>query len=87
MWEYTEDGSMDDNEGKEREKGGSESSNDSGITITPAMIEKERVAVKTAGNNGGTGRDIKQHAQHVFLFSLSTPKKRANAKQTKSLRH
>jgi minor histocompatibility antigen H13 len=87
MWEYTEDGSMDDNEGKEREKGGSESSNDSGITITPAMIEKERVAVKTAGNNGGTGRDIKQHAQHVFLFSLSTPKKRANAKQAKSLRH
>jgi minor histocompatibility antigen H13 len=75
MWDYTEDGSMTEGESKERGKGGSESSIDSGETITPASIEAEKIAAQTGGRKGGKGRNLKQHAQHVFLFSLSTPKK------------
>jgi minor histocompatibility antigen H13 len=83
MWEYSEDGSMDDAEAGEREKGGSDGSNDSGITITPALVEEERIAAKTGGKGNGV-RDLRQHAQHVFLFSLSTPKQPV-AKESKAV--
>jgi minor histocompatibility antigen H13 len=73
MWDYTEDGSLDEAEVGEREKGGSDGSNDSGVTVTPAMVEAERAAGKSGGKKS-EGRDVRQHAQHVFLFSLSTPK-------------
>jgi minor histocompatibility antigen H13 len=69
MWGYTEDGSLVEGQGKERGKGGSESSNDSGTTITPVRIEAEKKAAKCKGSN--------QHAEHVFLFSLSAPKQQA----------
>lgn len=77
MWGYTEDGSLDDSEGREREKGGSESSNDSGITITPVLAGQQREK---------KDRDVRKHAQHVFLFSLSTPKQRRVAEENKVLR-
>lgn len=75
MWTYTEDGSMTEGEPKERGKGGSESSLDSAETITPATIEADKIAAQTGGGKKSRGRNVKQHAQHVFLFSLSTPKK------------
>jgi minor histocompatibility antigen H13 len=76
MWEYTEDGSLDEDDGKkQRDKGGSESSNDSGSTVTPATIEADNAAKK---------RKLK-HAQHVFLFSLSTPKQQAGTPKLATL--
>lgn len=77
MLGYAEDGSMDDPEVRDREKGGSDGSNDSGVTITPASVEAERKAATEQKVN--KDRDAKQHAQHVFLFSLSAPKQ-SNAK-------
>ena len=81
MWEYTEDGSIDDRDGREREKGGSESSNDSGITITPALVEQHRLTAKAGGSKGMKDRDVRRHAQHVFLFSLSTPNQHGNTRE------
>lgn len=84
MWGYTEDGSMNDGEGKQRKQRGSEGSDDSGDTITPAMIEAERAAAKDGVSKDSKEKDANQHAQHVFLFSLSTPKQKTNVKENKA---
>jgi minor histocompatibility antigen H13 len=58
MWEYTEDGSLDDDAKEKEGKNQREESEKS---------EKEKEKEKTK-------REREEHAHHVFLFSLSEPK-------------
>jgi len=65
MWEYTEDGSLDD-DGK-KEKGAKE---EKGKDET----KSEREKAKSDREKEKSKKEREEHAHHVFLFSLSEPK-------------
>jgi minor histocompatibility antigen H13 len=78
MWGYTEEGSLDDNEEgpdgkKQREKGGGSASNENADAVTPTTT-KEKDQTKERASKERKAEE--EHSQHVFLFSLSTPKRK-----------
>lgn len=82
MWRYTEDGSLDqdeDDKGDVGEKKGKKSSEVSrGSDSSGSSKERSLTSTNTSANEDGVSGPVvakkDEHAQHVFLFSLTAPK-------------